>query len=183
MLARVLLIAALALPLSLFAQEAKKEPAHNVYKLDYVIAELEGGKRVEAREYSMLVEENPVMPPTKWGRLRVGNRIPVAGSPTAFNYTDVGVNIDAFARQVTGSSALGLNTKVEVSSVVLGVGQGEKLPTAPGQPTFRNFRTESDVVVPLGKPTVLFALDELNSKRSFQVQVTATLVLARRATE
>ena len=97
MLSRLLLIAALALPLSLFAQEQKQEKkqepkpeaaraaaapveAGRVYKLDYLLSELESGKRTDAHEYSMLVDaERP-------GKLRVGNRVPVSANPGQWQY-------------------------------------------------------------------------------------------------
>ena len=52
----------------------------------------------------------------------------------------------------------------------------DRLRIAPNVPVVRQFRAESEVLLPFGKPTVLFTLDEPNSRRSFQVQVTATRV-------
>ncbi len=58
----------------------------------------------------------------------------------------------------------------------MGGGESERVRSATGQPTVRNFRTENEVALPYAKPTVLFTLDEPNSKRTFQIQVTATKV-------
>ncbi len=171
MLTRILLIALLALPLSAQGQETQKDllakKEEPVYKLDYVIAELEAGKRIEARDYTMLVEGN------KSGRVRIGNRVPVFAGAAAgqWQYLDIGVNIDASVHH--SGDSVSLTTKVEVSSAVMPRGETEKLPP---QPTMRQFRTENDVVLSFGKPMVLFTLDEPNSKRSFQIQVTASLV-------
>jgi len=181
MLVRVLLVVALVLPLPLSAQEVKTERPRQVYKLDYVIAELESGKRVDAREYTMLIEGDREMPRSPAARLRVGNRIPIATGvnpatgQSQFQYIDVGVNIDALARYASDTT-VGLKTTVEVSSVVVGGGEADKVKVAPGQVVTRNFRTENEALLPLGKPMVLFTLDEPNSKRSFQIQVTATPV-------
>ena len=183
MTARILLIALMALPLLAPSQESRKEPEakmeRRTYKLDYVIAELENGKRTGAQEYSMLVEGLSDRAKSDWGRLRVGTRIPIStAGPGAgggqFQYMDVGVNIDALARFLDESS-MGLTTKIEVSSVVP-TAETEKLRTAAGQPTMRHFRTENDVRLPFAKPVVLFTMDEPNSKRSFQVLVTANQV-------
>ena len=180
MTARILLIALLALPVLAQSQEPRKEPEKEkrVYKLDYVIAELESGKRTDTREYTMLVEGGSDRAKNNWGRVRVGTRIPVvtnvAGNAT-IQFLDVGVNIDALVRSVDESS-VGLTTKVEGTSVISAGVEAEKLKTAAGQPTMRQFRTENEVRIPFAKPVVLFTMDEPNSKRSFQVLVTATLV-------
>lgn len=157
----------LAVPI--VAQEPRKDaqagPDH-IYRLDYVIAELEGGKRAEARDYSMVVENG------RPGRIRIGTRVPIATGTskegvTQWQYMDVGVNIDAQAWNRT-DTAVRLQTKIETTSVVAHAGGS--------QPTTRQFRTENDTMVPFGKSTTLFTVDEPNSKRSFQVQVTVTRV-------
>lgn len=177
MLKRIALI--VVLPLSLLAQEAPKQPPPpkptHVYKLDYVLTELEGGKKTDSKDYTLLLEGD------RTGRLRVGSRIPVAtaGSQTSstWQYMDLGVTIEATA--LPGSptdSTLGLRTRVEVSSIAMPAAESGKAGAigSPTQPIIRNFTGESQVTVPFNKPTTLFTLDEPNSKRSFQVQLTAT---------
>jgi len=179
MLKKIALI--VILPLALLAQEAPKpappKPAH-VYKLDYVLTELEGGKKTDSKEYTLLLDGD-----RKTGRLRVGTRIPVAvGTPVdvpggrpQYQYIDLGVTIEATTQSATDTS-LGLRTRVEVSSIAMPTAESGKATTigAPTQPIIRNFTGESDVTVPFNKPTTLFTLDEPNSKRSLQVQLTAT---------
>lgn len=191
MLLRMLLIATLALPL--FAQTAQERKAGSpgfdgpVYKLEYIIAELQGGKRISAQDYSMLVQgAEPVR--ARWGKVRVGTRVPIEtgtkAGETQFQYMDVGVNIDAYCAPVQDTTNVLVETKVEVSSVVTekqpaigtGIGGLAEPKTLSRQPTMRNFRTESLTTLPLGKQTLLFSLDEPNSNRAFQVLVTATHV-------
>jgi len=180
MLKKIVLI--VILPLALLAQEAPKpappKPAH-VYRLDYVLTELEGGKKTDSKDYSLLLDGD------RTGRLRVGTRIPVTvGSPVdvpggrpQYQYIDLGVTIEATGRPgLLTDNTLGLRTRVEVSSIAMPTAESGKATTisAPTQPIIRNFTGESDVTVPFNKPTTLFTLDEPNSKRSFQVQLTAT---------
>ncbi len=168
MLTRILLIALLALPVA--AQEKapeRRDAERRIYKVDYVIVEMEGGKRGEARDYSMVTEQDQP------GRIRIGTRVPIAtgtrdGGVTQWQYMDVGVNIDARASHLS-DTAMRLNTKLEATSVVAGQAAGQ-------QPTTRQFRTENDTVVPFGKPTTLFTLDEPGSKRGYLIQVTVTPV-------
>jgi hypothetical protein len=165
------------LPLALLAQEAPKpappKPAH-VYRLDYVFTELEGGKKTDSKNYTLLLDSD-----RKTGRLRVGTRIPVAigAGEAKWQYMDLGVVIEATTQSATDTN-LGLRTRVEASSIAVPAAESGKATaiSAPTQPIIRNFTGESDVTVPFNKPTTLFTLDEPNSKRSFQVQLTATQI-------
>ena len=163
MLLRILMIVLIALPLA--AQEKKSDAGRSekIYKLDYVLSELDGGKRVEARDYSLLVDGRQA------GRIRIGNRVPIIGAGGAWQYMDVGVNIDAAVRDPV-EGGIALQTKVEVTAIVT----IDK--SSPAPPTMRNFRTENEVVVLFGKPTTLFIMDEPGTKRSFQIHVTATQI-------
>jgi len=173
MLKKIALI--VILPLALLAQEAPKpappKPAH-VYKLDYVFTELEGGKKTDSKNYTLLLDSD-----RKTGRLRVGTRMPVAtgAGEAKWQYMDLGVTIEANTLSATDTS-LGLRNRVEVSSIAMPAAESGKAASigAPTQPIIRNFTGESEVTVPFNKPTTLFTLDEPNSKRSFQVQLTAT---------
>ncbi len=178
MLKRIALISVLIVPAFLIAQETPKQtPPKHVYKLDYVLTELDGGKKTDSKDYTMLIDS------TRTGRLRVGTRLPVLTNPGAqmtqmqFSYMDIGVTIEATATSLADAS-LGLRNRVEVSSVAMPAGEGEKNPVkpAPGQPIVRQMTGESEVTVSFNKPTTLFTLDEPNSKRSFQVQLTATQI-------
>jgi hypothetical protein len=172
MLKKIALI--VILPLALLAQEAPKpappKPTH-VYKLDYVVSELDAGKKTDTKEYTLLLDGD------RTGRLRVGTRIPVAisGPNPQWQYMDLGVTIEATA-MTTSETSLGLRTRVEVSSIAMPTAESGKAATigSPTQPIIRNLTGESQVTVPFNKPTTLFTLDEPNSKRSFQVQLTAT---------
>jgi hypothetical protein len=173
MLKKIALIA--ILPLALLAQEAPKpappKPTH-VYKLNYVLTELDGGKKTDSKDYTVLLDGD-----RRTGRLRVGTRIPVAtgAGEAKWQYMDLGVVIEATTQSATDTN-LGLRTRVEASSIVMPTAESGKAATigSPTQPIVRNLTGESDVTVPFNKPTTLFTLDEPNSKRSFQVQLTAT---------
>ncbi len=49
--------------------------------------------------------------------------------------------------------------------------------SAPTQPTVRQNKWDSTVIVPLKKPTVLFSSDDLTSKRQMQLELTATPIM------
>jgi hypothetical protein len=142
----------------------KTEPGKATYKLDFVLSEVQDGKRVNARNYSALVREN------EWAKIRLGDRVPVNTGTTGFQYIDVGTSIDA---RITPEleSGLPISVTADVSSIVPEQ-QGEKYPA----PLVRQLRYSVDAVIPLAKQTVISSADELVGNRHLQIEVTATKV-------
>jgi hypothetical protein len=142
----------------------------NAYRMDFLLTELEDGKKNNSRSYSLLAREGIL------NKLRAGVRVPIAtkmGSLPQFQYLDVGMNIDCRVEEREGS--LVLNAIADSSSFSL---PGE--PKAPGsvadQPVIRQMRSEINTVINLGKMTVISSMDDPSSKRRFQLEVTATKV-------
>ena len=171
-------LAFLAVPLAAVAQEAGKQETKaeaapsSIYRLDYVIHELDNGKRINERKYSLSVVATRG-PGKDWGRVRVGRRVPVAtsgrptGEPTSVQYMDVGVSLDCSLHEDAGG--LLLETSVEMSSVVTG---GEL--AVPGAPVTRQARSNMMSAITPGKPTVIGSLDDVDSTHSYQIEVTVT---------
>lgn len=136
--------------------DAAKEPP-KFYKLDFVVKDLEGGKVIAARNYSMIVG-------SPWGPLqsvRAGSKAPMG---TNSNMIDIGTNIDCGnVRELENS--LFFTLSVEVSSIL-----GETDP----HPIIRQNRWNSLVLVPFRKPTVVFSSDDATTRRVLQLEVTAT---------
>jgi hypothetical protein len=79
----------------------------------------------------------------------------------------VGVNIDFRAiREVQRD--LALSVSAEISSIPSE--SGEVKPN----PIVRQNKWDSSVVVPLKKPTLIFSSDDVSSKRTMQLELTAT---------
>jgi hypothetical protein len=157
----------LAMPAA--AQESKaakpEKPAAVTYKLDFTLIELEENTRVNSRSYSLLLEEDA------WGRSRIGTRVPVnLGEGKGIQYMDVGFSLDARLNQREGD--LRLELRLEVNSFVPVEGDGVRT----REPVLRSMRSELTASILPGKPTLLTTLDELGSRRRFQVEVTATRI-------
>ena len=143
----------------------------NAYRVDFLLTELEDGKKNNSRTYSLMAREGIL------NKLRAGVRVPIAtnmGSPIPqFQYLDVGMNIDCRVEEREGS--LVLNAVADSSSFSL---PGE--PKAPGsvaeRPVIRQMRSEINTVISLGKTTLISSMDDPSSKRRFQLEVTATKV-------
>lgn len=131
------------------------------YKLDFVIKEVEGGKAVNARTYSMTVSTEKGMR----GAVRTGSKLPVQTPGGGTNFYDVGVNIDVSNVQDMGADL------AMVINADLSTAQPSEVPTGPS--VIRSNRWSSPAIVALKRPSVVFSSDDLTTKRQMQLEVTA----------
>ncbi len=159
---------------SAVAQEAPKaastaKPAETkpiaVYRLDYVVRELDGDKVLNSRTYNVSEKSG------EWNRLRVGSRVPVQMGENQVQYQDVGINIDSRLDQLESESLL--STTFESSSVVE---TGSGFQTLSGRPIIRQVRFTSTVILTPGRPIMVGKLDDVATNRHYEVEVTATKV-------
>jgi hypothetical protein len=134
------------------------------YRIEFNVREIEDGKRLNSRNYMMMVEEG------SYASFRVGNRVPIVGGEKGIQYNDVGMNIDCRPRE--RGDAVALEIHVESSSVVA----QEQPPTATTNPVFRQQRSNISAVVTPGKPTLVASMDDVLSNRRYEIEVTATKV-------
>jgi hypothetical protein len=138
------------------------------YRLEFRINELEAEKKLNSRTYTLLLE------PHELGKLRIGTRIPI-GESSHPTYIDVGQNIDCQVR-TESEHMVGLNVDVDFSNF----GMPEQLKTtegaAGGNPVLQQFRITTKTDLEIGKPTIINSFDDPSSKRTFQIEVTATRV-------
>jgi len=176
-------LAFMTMPLPTAAQDSKagtdSAPGASVpksgtaYQLDFKLHEIENGKRINSRSYSMLAQAGGVL-----NKLRLGARVPVpVGSfhsdaqnalvNTQYQYMDAGMNIDCRLQEQEG--ALGLGVVVDSSSFT-----PSSSDSPIRQPVVNQLRFELSTIINLGKPTILTTVDDPSSKRQFQLEVTAT---------
>jgi len=163
------------------AEAAPASPQH-FYRVHFAVAELDGGGKVtNTRSYEETIATTGSGHVVGDQQIKTGSRVPIAtgsyganGTPnpanTQFQYIDLGVDLDVRDTTEHGEM-LGFRLKAEISSVarqteVAGV----------GEPVIRQNVWDSTVLVPIGKPTVVFSSDDLDSKGKMQVEVTATKV-------
>jgi hypothetical protein len=135
----------------------------SVYKFDFVLRELQDGKPINSRNYSMTVENRGR------GNLRTGARVPVTSTDKGLQYMDIGVNIDCGNVRAREEN-VSFNTSIEISSFAL----PEQSPTSGTPPVLRNMRAQMDASVPVGKPTLIGIIDDANSTKRYEIAVTAT---------
>jgi hypothetical protein len=130
------------------------------YKLDLLLSESENGKRINTRNYSFVVEER------KSVRLRQGLRVPVSVG-ASFQYMDVGLNIDCDLIEV--DTGVHINLSVDESSF-----SAEQQRSVGGNPVMRQFKNQVQAVIPTGKQTLVSSVEELDSKKRVDIELTAT---------
>ena len=134
------------------------------YRIEFNVREIEDGKRLNSRNYVMVVGDGA------WGRIRVGTRVPVATSPGQFEYNDVGMKIDCQPRGREDSVVLDIS--LESTSEVA----QEQPPAATTRPVIRKQSSNVTSVVTPGKPTLVASMDDVISNRRYEIEVTATKV-------
>ncbi|MGA8530272.1 MAG: hypothetical protein WB622_11195 [Acidobacteriaceae bacterium] len=179
------LVATLTLSLLPVAARAQNPPEstppapQNFYHLHFAVEELDAaGKITNARTYEETIATGTGLAQ----QIKTGSRVPIAtgayGSSansanlanTQFQYIDLGVNLDIRDANEHGDK-FSFRLKAEISSIarqteIAGI----------GEPVIRQNLWDSTLTVPIGKPTVVYSSDDLDSKGKMQVEVTATKV-------
>src|SRR2546421_5046632 len=84
------------------------EQSWKFYKLDFVVKEVEGGKVLNARNFSTIVHADTPGTRAAGGSIRMGSKVPTGG-----NYIDVGVSIDTqMVKEVQGDIALSVSAEI-----------------------------------------------------------------------
>jgi hypothetical protein len=182
-----------ALGLHARAQETAKapetakspEPSAHYYHLEYVIQELgTDGKPTNSRNYSTIVGTDRHQ---QFSAIRTGSRVPIItgalhgtnGEATQgkleyqYQYIDVGVNIDTQNVREVGRQ-LAIDLKAEITALA----ESARATTSGlvDDPVIRQNMWQASVLIPIGKPTIVFSCDALDSKGGMQFVVTATML-------
>lgn len=158
---KLLITAMFSFALTCMAQSAETA---KYYKLDFVIKEIDGTKVLNTRAYSMTVSSS-----TKSGSfssIRSGSKVPSTGADGKQQFFETGVNIDCRSVQEDGNE-LTMILNAEVSST-------PPESTASAYPVIRQTRWASPVVVPLKRPTIVFASDDNATRHQMQLEMTAS---------
>jgi hypothetical protein len=145
----------------------------NFFKLAFVMYELDDGKRTNQRDYMMIgrTDNHP-------SSIKVATKVPITtlekGDEKQYTYTDVGLKINCSMKEQV-DRRLQLHCDIEISSFI----RPEQIANATGNaglaaPFLRTTRTDSWALLTMGKPAILTTVDDINSTKRMQVEVTAT---------
>jgi hypothetical protein len=143
-------------------QKSSEPKPVEAYNLDFSINELEDGKKINSRQYSLKLNTNDS------NEIKIGTRVPVEAKEGEFQYLDVGTSIWAQMREQRGQTELVV--RAEVSNFAIPE-QGDKRDP---HPALRQLKISGSTLLPVSRPIVLDSVDDPNSKRTFQLEVTAT---------
>lgn len=140
----------------------KAEKQVNAYRLDFSVNELEDGKKINTRQYSMNLNSDGS------NELKIGTRVPVESKQGEFQYIDVGTSI--WSRIEDRNGVVDLSIRAEISNFA----NPEQTPGHDMLPLLRQLKISAGTLALLGKPTPVGSVDDPNSKRQFQLEVTVT---------
>jgi len=167
-----------AAPASESKEEKSPGPARGKpvqpYRLEFSLNELDGGKKINSRHYSMDLTVGNA------NEIKIGTRVPVvtarsepgaatnALANTQWQYVDIGTNIWAHLRESQDDSD---DCQLEVRSDVSDIDKGTEVTSAP---IIRQMKINGTTLLVTGKPIVIGTMDDPNSSRQFQLEVTVT---------
>ena len=146
----------------------KTSAAAHYFHLIFAVQELgTDGKPINSRSYTTTVSTD-----RRDSSIRTTSQVPVptgivAGNNTQYTFVDVGINFDVHEVSEIGHQ-LALHVKAEVNSYL----PAEK--PADITAVRRHNQWESSLLIPIGKPTVIFTSDALDGKGAVQVVATVT---------
>lgn len=178
MLKRTIVVAGLVLAMMAFggsrkasAQEASTtkaaEPERQSYRIDFSVNEVEDGKKINSRQYSMNLSAGD------GHEIKIGTRVPIEEKRGEFTYLDVGTNIFCRLRDRSDNAWLGTDVLLSVRSEISNFAVPDQQ-TQSVMPLLRQLKIEASTVAQLGKPLVVGSVDDPNSKRQFELQVMVT---------
>jgi hypothetical protein len=132
------------------------------------------GKAASSHSYSTIVAANTGH--ASPSQIRSNDRVPIAVANAAgvintqYQYQNVGTNIDTSGAKLSGSQ-LTVNLSVELNEVAKNDVATEK--TIPA-PVVRQLKWQSDVIVTVGKPTIVFTSDNPSDTGKTELELTAT---------
>jgi hypothetical protein len=145
------------------AKPPQLQKAIRPYRLDFSLNELEDGKKINSRHYSMNLTAG------SGDEIRIGTRVPVTTSSNQWQYMDVGTKIWANLKE--GGDDLQLEVRSEISNLDKVAGQDSN-PALP--PIVRQIQLRGNTLLVVGRPIVIGSVDDPNSNRQFQLEVTVT---------
>lgn len=166
------LLASLSCALTASAQDSHSpgvdtstEPAH-FYHLKFVVQQLDAdGKITNSRSYFTTVS-TANKGYSNEESIRTDSQVPYPSTTNRFDYVDVGIDFDIHDVNDLGRQ-LSLHVKAAVRSYLPPAIAGASAISCHNQ-------WESSLLIPIGKPTVIFTSDSLDSKGAMQVVATAT---------
>ena len=152
------------------APEVAKPPAPSTYKVAISIFELQDGKRINQRDYSLLLQGDD----RGSNKLKIGTRAPISVDNDKITYADVGFDVDCSLSE-TPNNKVAIRLDLNLTSFAIPE-QNTDPRTAGLRPVLRGVTEHVRAILTPGRPQVVASVDDVNSNKRMQVEVTATKV-------
>jgi|SRR5690242_11864517 len=141
-------------------------PPHS-FKLDYTLTEMQDGKKINSRQYTLNLGGGGANGQLWQGQLSVGTRVPVStDTQGTAQYLDVGTKINS-SMQLRGGGEV-LDTYCDVTSLVPDEAKID------GRPILRTLTIHNSMPIAETKSMLVGTADDPNSNHEFQLDVTVT---------
>src|SRR6266852_5766753 len=126
------------------------------YKMTFAVYEFENGKRVNQRDYTLILQADGSM----GNKIKIGTRVPISTGLSQFTYTDVGFDLECSLAEMT-NGRLAARIDLNISSFAVQEPNSNS-GVAGTQPLFRNLNQRLRPVLAPGKPLVVASTDDVN---------------------
>lgn len=146
-----------------------KQQAAPVYKLAFAIYELQNGKKINERDYSVILRAD-----NNSNKLKIGTRVPIDIGEGKITYADVGFDMECSAVETTDSKVA---VRLDMTVTNFAIPEQNTNPgTAGSRPILRGVTQRVHTVLVPGKPQIVTSIDDVNSTKRMQVELTATKI-------
>lgn len=140
---------------------AEHPKAAHAYRVEFLINELDDGKKANTRHYSINLNSG------ERSEIKIGTRVPVVtGAQNQWQYLDVGTTIHC------GLVEFGDDVSLRVDSEFSNLSSPEEQHSS--QPIIRRINISGSTLAGLGKPVVIGSADDPTSNRQFQLEASVT---------
>jgi len=150
--------------------------ARHAYRADFVLSEIEDGRKINSRQYALNLNAG------ESNQLKVGTRVPVEVKQGEIQYLDVGTSIWCRLKDRSNTepsehglrelSWLGNDVMLNLTAEVSNFAVPDQ--RASMRPAIRQMKVEGSTIAVVGKQMVVGSVDDPNSKRQYQLEVTVT---------
>ena len=156
-------------------KEAPKLPERQFieYRLDFSINELENGKKVNTRHYSMNIASQTG---NAYENLKIGSRVPIHLEEGKFEYLDLGTSITVRMAASPMGSTMGPTT-IDVNADVSSAADPEQVKRGISTPVIRQVRLVGASPVIPDRLMLLGSAEDPDSNHEFQLTVLATKLM------
>lgn len=148
---------------------AFKQAAAPAYKLAFAIYELQDGKKINQRDYSAVLRGD-----NNSNELKIGTRVPIDIGEGKTTYADVGLDLNC---SIVESFDNKVDVRIDMTLTTFAIPEQNTDPrTAGSRPVLRGVTQRIRTVLTTGKPQIVTSMDDVNSTKRMQVEVTATKI-------